>query len=260
MKKDLSRNQIIKLYHHQTGKPYSICRAELKASGWDMLKAYEIELKVPTFSLEATIVEKVEVVCKSIAEATEMLCDFLIGTLNRPEVCKCENCRYFRVKVDEDNEETFHCDNDVIGRYVDPDCKEYDRKKNSCPRFNKVIRETLKDAERPTGEWIKKIDDVGFVSYICSSCGFELELEDCSDSYYCSNCGAKMINTNTESEEKNMKEMTVEQYRERLIEAFQNTGCGELIALVCLPNEEAFKALESLLRNFWNKKEEGEEE
>lgn len=44
----------------------------------------------------------------------------------------------------------------------------------------------------PTGEWIKKVDDVGFVSYVCSSCGFELELEDCSDSYYCTNCGAKM--------------------------------------------------------------------
>lgn len=56
-----------------------------------------------------------------------------------------------------------------------------------------------------------------------------------------------------ESEEKNMKEMTVEQYRERMIEAFQNTGNDNLIALVCLPNEDSFKALESLLRNFWNK-------
>lgn len=33
------------------------------------------------------------------------------------------------------------------------DCKEYDHEKNCCPRFNKVIRETLKDAQ-PTGEWI----------------------------------------------------------------------------------------------------------
>ena len=46
--------------------------------------------------------------------------------------------------------------------------------------------------ERLQGEWIKKVDDVGFISYICSKCGFELELEDCSDSYYCTNCGAKM--------------------------------------------------------------------
>lgn len=46
--------------------------------------------------------------------------------------------------------------------------------------------------EPKKGEWIKKVDNVGFVSYICSECGFELELEDCSDSYYCVNCGAKM--------------------------------------------------------------------
>lgn len=46
--------------------------------------------------------------------------------------------------------------------------------------------------ERPHGKWIKKVDDVGFVSYICNKCGFELELEDCSDSYYCTICGAKM--------------------------------------------------------------------
>lgn len=57
--------------------------------------------------------------------------------------------------------------------------------------------EALKD-ERPKGEWIKKIDDVGFVSYICSECGFELELEDCSDSYYCSDCGADMRVTDNE--------------------------------------------------------------
>lgn len=48
------------------------------------------------------------------------------------------------------------------------------------------------EEERPHGEWIKKVDDVGFVSYICNKCGFELELEDCSDSYYCTICGAKM--------------------------------------------------------------------
>lgn len=58
----------------------------------------------------------------------------------------------------------------------------------------------------------------------------------------------------TESEE---IKMTVEQYRQRMIEAFQNAECDELIALVALPNEEAFKALESLLRNCW-KREGGE--
>lgn len=27
------------------------------------------------------------------------------------------------------------------------DCKEYDKKKNYCPRFNRVIRRTLEEAE-----------------------------------------------------------------------------------------------------------------
>lgn len=46
--------------------------------------------------------------------------------------------------------------------------------------------------ERPQGEWIKKVDDVNFVSYICNKCGYELELEDCSDTYFCPICGADM--------------------------------------------------------------------
>ncbi len=46
--------------------------------------------------------------------------------------------------------------------------------------------------ERPQGKWIKKVDDAGFVSYICSECGAEIEVEDCSDDKFCFNCGAKM--------------------------------------------------------------------
>lgn len=49
-----------------------------------------------------------------------------------------------------------------------------------------------KDFDRPQGEWIKKTDEVGFVSYICSKCGAELEVEDCSDDKFCFNCGADM--------------------------------------------------------------------
>lgn len=59
--------------------------------------------------------------------------------------------------------------------------------------FTIIVNGTpYEEEERPQGEWIKKVDDVGFVSYICNKCGFELELEDCSDSYYCTICGAKM--------------------------------------------------------------------
>lgn len=36
------------------------------------------------------------------------------------------------------------------------DCSEYDQERHCCPRWNRVIRQTLKDAqpERKTGEWI----------------------------------------------------------------------------------------------------------
>lgn len=55
-----------------------------------------------------------------------------------------------------------------------------------------AIKNGIPYEERPHGKGIKKMDHVGFVSYICSECGDELELEDCSDSYYCANCGAEM--------------------------------------------------------------------
>lgn len=41
---------------------------------------------------------------------------------------------------------------------------------------------------------------------------------------------------------------TIEQYRERLIEAFHNAGADGLICLVCLPDEKEFQALERVLR------------
>ena len=45
---------------------------------------------------------------------------------------------------------------------------------------------------RPQGEWIKKVDDVGFISHICSNCGSEIEVEDPCDDKFCYSCGAKM--------------------------------------------------------------------
>ena len=45
--------------------------------------------------------------------------------------------------------------------------------------------------ERPR-EWIRKVDEAGFISHICSKCGAEIEVEDCSDDKFCFNCGAKM--------------------------------------------------------------------
>ena len=47
--------------------------------------------------------------------------------------------------------------------------------------------------------------------------------------------------------------MTVEQYRDRLIQAFHNADCDHLIALVALPNEKEFKHLEWLLKTHYHK-------
>lgn len=90
------------------------------------------------------------------------------------------------------------------------------------------------------------------------SCDRDICFNNLWNDILCEECPCYQVEQK-ESEEKNMKEMTVTEYRERLIQAFQNTGNDNLIALVCLPDEDSFKALESLLRNFWNNKG-GEEE
>lgn len=46
-------------------------------------------------------------------------------------------------------------------------------------------------------------------------------------------------------------EMTVEQYRQRMIQAFHKTDCDELIALVAIPTEKEFEHLEWLLEKHW---------
>ena len=44
-------------------------------------------------------------------------------------------------------------------------------------------------------------------------------------------------------------EMTVAEYRERMIQAFHNADCDNLIAVVVLPTEKEFQHLEWLLKN-----------
>lgn len=53
------------------------------------------------------------------------------------------------------------------------DCKEYDKEKHSCPRFNRVIREALKDTQ-PEIIYCKDcvkhnigVDDTPYKSYVC---------------------------------------------------------------------------------------------
>ena len=49
-------------------------------------------------------------------------------------------------------------------------------------------------------------------------------------------------------------EMSAEQYRQRMIQAFHNTDCDELIAICVLPTEKEFKHLEWLLKNHYKDK------
>jgi hypothetical protein len=71
------------------------------------------------------------------------------------------------------------------------DCKEYDPKRHSCPRYTRVINEALKNArlKQKTGEWeiyiISMLDGEGCR---CSECGSE------GVPYwnFCPNCGADM--------------------------------------------------------------------
>ena len=53
--------------------------------------------------------------------------------------------------------------------------------------------------------------------------------------------------------EKSDAGMTVAEYRERMIEAYHNADCDELIALVVPPAETEFEQLEWLLKTHYKK-------
>ena len=46
---------------------------------------------------------------------------------------------------------------------------------------------------------------------------------------------------------------TAEEYRQRMIQAFHNADCDELISVVCLPTEKEFEHLEWLLKAHYKK-------
>lgn len=48
-------------------------------------------------------------------------------------------------------------------------------------------------------------------------------------------------------------EMSAEEYRQRMIQAFHNAGADELIAVCVPPAEEEFKLLEGMLKDRYNK-------
>ena len=47
-----------------------------------------------------------------------------------------------------------------------------------------------------------------------------------------------------------LREMSVEEYRQRLMEVFHNTDHDELLTYVVMPKEEEFKSLEDILRQY----------
>ena len=81
------------------------------------------------------------------------------------------------------------------------DCKEYDPSRHCCPRFNRVIRETLKEVqptieERKNGKWIEVEDFYNRIRGRCSVCGWEAHMyeDDVVGMDYCPNCGARLEN------------------------------------------------------------------
>ena len=96
---------------------------------------------------------------------------------------------------------------DVAERELDEwcyDCKEYDSNKHNCPRFRRVIRDTVDECkainvERKKGKWIYGEDEYGIDGYHCDKCGFFVPwdyahtfINYIGNYNYCPNCGADM--------------------------------------------------------------------
>lgn len=65
--------------------------------------------------------------------------------------------------------------------------------------YKQAIIDGKTNFSRPKGKWVKIVDGTGFVSHVCSECGAEIELEDCSDDKFCFNCGADMRGNENET-------------------------------------------------------------
>ena len=84
------------------------------------------------------------------------------------------------------------------------DCREYDQEKHSCPRFNRVIRETVEEAKQKTGKWVYGEHDVAMCDgYFCKNCGFFVPwnyklhfIDFIKDYHYCPHCGTRMETEN----------------------------------------------------------------
>ena len=77
------------------------------------------------------------------------------------------------------------------------DCKEYDQERHCCPRFNRVIREAVKEIQpmRKKGKWIDDGlygDNFPHHAWLCSECGEGVIEIDIPWYNFCPNCGADM--------------------------------------------------------------------
>lgn len=79
------------------------------------------------------------------------------------------------------------------------DCSEYNHDKHCCPRFNKVIRNTVEEMKQPkTGHWIK-ITPSGI--YMCSECEQNVLTGNIDAYHYCHHCGTKMVEPRENTEQ-----------------------------------------------------------
>lgn len=78
---------------------------------------------------------------------------------------------------------------------------------------------------------------------------------NCSTQYNAGNVGEIIENLEeiVKVLEQEPCDMTAEEYRQRMIQAFHNADCDELIAICVLPTEKEFEHLEWLLKNHYKK-------
>lgn len=103
--------------------------------------------------------------------------------------------------------------------------------KESCELFAKEHRQLA--------EWLKDYKRL-IEKDPCDTCGYE------EGSIYCKEHCPHEAKIDQEP-----CEMTAEEYRQRMIQAFHNADCDELIAICVLPTEKEFEHLEWLLKNHY---------
>lgn len=70
------------------------------------------------------------------------------------------------------------------------DCKEYDQEHHCCPRWNRVIRQTLQDAQPEVAKRIVGMSRDGMTMwYQCDMCNEPVDVKDA----FCSGCGRRLM-------------------------------------------------------------------